>query len=346
MNNPGESFEARAVWFAAPRSAEIRPEEVPPPGPGEILIETLFSAVSHGTEMLVYRGEVSESLPLDLPTLSGGYGFPIKFGYAAVGRVVEVGESVEDFSPEELVFVHHPHQSTFTVPDTMSIKLPDGLDPILGVFFANVETALNIVHDSPIKLGETAIVFGQGVVGLLVAQLLKLAGARVIAIEPVAKRRELSVKLGAGIALDPGENVAKTVMDATDGRGADVAFEVSGSGDALRNAINSAAAEGTVVAASWYGTKPVPLDLGGHFHRGRVRIKSSQVGNISPELGTRWSRKRRTKTVLELLPKLKLRELVSRRIPFDEAPEAYRNLDRNLGDAIQFVFEYGESEEK
>ncbi len=333
--------EARALWFAAPRSAELRPEKAPPPGSVEVRIKTLFSAVSHGTEMLVYRGEAPESLPLDLPTLSGGYGFPIKFGYAAVGRVMDVGEGSNGFSPGDLVFVHHPHQDFFTVPDAMPIKLPDGLDPMLGVFFANVETALNIIHDSPIKLGETATVFGQGVVGLLVAQLLKLAGAKVIIVEPIAERRELSVKLGADIALDPDENVAKTIMDATDGRGADVAFEVSGAGAALQSAVDCVAAEGTVVAASWYGTKPASLDLGGHFHRGRVRIVSSQVGRINSELGARWNRERRTKAVLDLLPKLELRELVSHRILFEDAPDAYRTLDREPGEAVQFVFEYG-----
>lgn len=345
MNDPRETFDARAVWFDAPRSSEIRPEPAPPPGSGEVRIETAFSAVSHGTEMLVYRGEVPESLPLDLPTLSGGYEFPIKFGYAAVGRVADVGEGASGLSPGDLVFVHHPHQSAFTVPASAPIKLPDGLDPILGVFFANVETALNIVHDSPMKLGETAAVFGQGAVGLLATQLLKLAGAKIVAVEPVAERRSLAAKLGADIVCEPDENLAETIMDATDGRGADVAFEASGSGDALRAAINSVASEGTVVAASWYGTKAVPLDLGGHFHRGRVRMKSSQVGGISPELGARWSRDRRTRTILELLPKLELRSLITHRMPFDEAPDAYRTLDRGRDDAIQFVFEYRENEE-
>ncbi|MBA2691530.1 MAG: zinc-binding dehydrogenase [Rubrobacter sp.] len=340
--NPA-TLEARAVWFDAPRSAELRPETVPLPQPGEVRIKAAFSAISHGTEMLVYRGEVSENLPLDLPTLSGGYDFPIKFGYAAVGKVMDVGRGVDGFAPGDAVFVHHPHQTVFTVPASMPMKLPDGLDPILGPFFANVETALNIVLDSPIKLGETAVVFGQGVVGLLVSQLLRDAGAKVVAVEPLAGRRDLAVKLGADVVVEPGEDAAKAITDATDGRGADAAFEVSGTGAALQSAIECVAPEGTVVAASWHGAKPVSLDLGGRFHRGRVRIKSSQVGNISPELGARWSRSRRTKAVLELLPKLELRELITHRIPFDDAPEAYRLLDQKPGEAVQFVFEYGEA---
>lgn len=309
-------------------------------------MKAIFSAVSHGTETLVYRGEVFEDLPLDLPTLSGGYGLPIKFGYAAVGRISAVGENVEGFSPGDIVFVHHPHQDVFNAPASMLVRLPEDLDPLLGVFFANVETALNIVHDAPLKLGETAAVFGQGVVGLLVTRLLKLAGAgKIIAVEPVEARRRLSLECGADAALEPGENPTERVMGETGGRGADVAVEVSGAEGALASAIDCVAAEGTVVAASWYGTKPIVLDLGGHFHRGRVRLKSSQVGKIAPEMSARWDRERRTRTVLDLLPKLKLRELVSHRISFEDAPEAYRNLDRSPGDALQLVFEYVPTEE-
>ncbi|HEX2183696.1 MAG TPA: zinc-binding alcohol dehydrogenase, partial [Rubrobacteraceae bacterium] len=171
--SPDGSLEARAVWFAAPRAAELRRETVPPPGPGEVRVRSLVSAISHGTEMLVYRGEVPPDLPLDLPTLAGSFSFPIKHGYATVGRVTESG--AEHLSPGDLVFVHHPHQEVFTVPADLPLPLPDGTEPLTGVFFANLETALNVVHDTPLRLGETALVFGQGVVGLLITQLLKRA---------------------------------------------------------------------------------------------------------------------------------------------------------------------------
>ena len=182
------SLEARALWFTAPRTAELRPERVPPPGPGEVRVKTIASAISHGTEMLVYRGEVPADLPLDLPTLAGEFSFPIKYGYATVGRVLDAG--VGAFSAGDLVFVHHPHQDAFAVPAGLPVRLPDGLDPTLGLFFANLETALNVVHDAPLRLGETALVFGQGVVGLLVTRLLKLAGAyQVLAVVTWRSRR-------------------------------------------------------------------------------------------------------------------------------------------------------------
>lgn len=343
--SPTASLDARALWFPAPRRAELRPEVVPPPGPGEVRVRTRFSAVSAGTEMLVYRGEVQEDLPLDLPTLRGGYGFPIKYGYAAVGRVLDAGpDVVEDLSPGDAVFVHHPHQDLFVVPAEMPVRLPDGLDPALGVFFANLETAVNVVHDTPLRLGETALVFGAGAVGLLVIRLLKLAGAGgVLAVEPVEARRKQALSSGADAVLEPGADLPARISEATGGRGADVAVEVSGSGAALQAAIDAVADEGTVVAASWYGTKEVPLVLGGRFHRGRVRVRSSQVGRIPPELAPRWDRARRTEAVLGLLgdERLRLGALISHRVPFGDAPTVYRMLDERPGEAVQVVLAYG-----
>ena len=134
------------------------------------------------------------------------------------------------------------------------------------------------------------------------------------------------------------------VFEATGGLGADAAVEASGSGAALAAAVECVAAEGTVVAASWYGTKEVSLPLGGHFHRGRVKIKSSQVGRMDPDLAARWDRERRARTVISLLqdPRIPLGSLVSHRVPFGEAPGAYRMLDQNNDGAVQVVFEYGE----
>jgi 2-desacetyl-2-hydroxyethyl bacteriochlorophyllide A dehydrogenase len=296
--------------------------------------------------MLVYRGEVPGDLPLDLPTLAGGYGFPIKYGYAAVGSVLDVGSGVASLSPGDPVFVHHPHQSAFVVPADLPVRLPDGLDPARGVLFANLETAANVVHDAHPRLGETALVFGAGVVGLLVAQLLKEAGARVLVVEPLQSRRELALAVGADGAFAPGGNLAGRVLEVTGGRGADVAVEVSGSGEALQGAIDVVADEGTVVAASWYGTEPVTLALGGRFHRGRVRVRSSQVGRQAPELSPRWDRRRRTALVLDLLPRLRLGTLITHRIPFEEAPEAYRMLDEGNGGAVQVVFVHDDGDDE
>jgi len=296
-----------------------------------------------GTEMLVYRGEVPEDLPLDLPTLRGGYGFPIKYGYAAVGRVLDAGPGVEALCPGDAVFVHHPHQDLFVVGADLPVRLPEGLDPALGVFFANLETAVNVVHDARLRFGETALVFGAGIVGLLVMRLLKLAGAgRILAVEPVGARRKLALAAGVDEAFAPGADLPALVREASDGRGADVAVEVSGSGAALQGAVDCVADEGTVVAASWYGTKEVTLALGGRFHRGRVGIKSSQVGRMDPALAPRWDRERRTALVLDLLPRLDLENLPVRRVPFGEAPGLYAAIDWGAaGGEVGVVFGYG-----
>jgi 2-desacetyl-2-hydroxyethyl bacteriochlorophyllide A dehydrogenase len=290
--------------------------------------------------MLVYRGEVPQDLRLDLPTLVGSYAFPIKYGYAAAGYILDTGPDVDHLAPGDPVFVHHPHQDVFLVPARMPVRLPDDLDPELGVFAANLETALNIVHDTPVRLGETVLIFGQGIVGLFVTLLLKLAGAgQVLVVDPLEERRRVALAAGADRALGP-ESLTERITEITGGHGADVAIETSGSGAALQSAIDTVATEGTVVVASWYGTKPVTLALGGHFHRGRVRLRSSQVGRSNPELAPRWDQDRRIATVLGLLGRLELRELISHRIPFERAPEAYMLLDERPGEALQVIFTY------
>ena len=332
---------ARALWLTAPRTAELREEPVPAPCAGEVRIRAVASAVSQGTEMLVYRGQVPADLPLDLPTLAGSFGFPIKYGYASTGRVTDVGAGVTGLAPGDLVFVHHPHQSAYTVPATLPVRLPCGLDPERGVFTANLETAVNVLLDTPLRLGETVVVFGQGTVGLLITQLLRRAGAGcVVAVDPLPGRRAIALAAGATAAFAPDADLAAEVRRLNHGRAADVAIEVSGAAPALQAAIDVVADEGTVVAVSWYGTKQVTLTLGGHFHRGRVRLLSSQVGHVNPALAPRWDRERRLDVALDLLPLLDLGCLISHRIPLADAPDAYRLVDEQPEASMQVLLTY------
>jgi len=329
---------AAAVWFPRARSVELRTEELAETGPDEVRVRAALSAISHGTEMLVYRGEVDADLALDLPSLVGGFGFPLKYGYASVGRAVAVGRDVGGVREGDLVFALHPHQDEYVVRESLVHRLPDRTAPEQGVFLANLETAINVVLDAKPRLGEVVAVFGQGVVGLLVTQLLRRSGARVVAIEPSALRRSFAERCGAEAAIAPGDQ--SLLRSLTGGRGADVAIDASGNPSALQEAIDCVAPEGTVVVCSWYGEKPVPLDLGGRFHRGRVRIVSSQVGRIDPSLTPRWDRERRLELATALLGELLLAELITHRIPFARAAEAYALVDHWDAETVQVVLDY------
>ncbi|HEV2249846.1 MAG TPA: zinc-binding alcohol dehydrogenase [Candidatus Limnocylindria bacterium] len=329
---------AAAVWFPRARAVELRTEELAATGPGDVRVHASLSAISHGTEMLVYRGLVDRDLALDLPTVAGGFGFPLKYGYASVGQVAAAGRDVRGLREGDLVFALHPHQDEYVLPASLVRRLPDGVAPEQGVFLANLETAINVVLDAKPRLGETVAVLGQGVVGLLVTQLLRRSGARVVAIEPSALRRSLAAQCGAEHALAAAD--AAVVRRLSGGRGADIAIEASGDPGALQDAIDWVAPEGTVVVCSWYGEKAVPLDLGGSFHRGRVRLISSQVGRIDPALAPRWDRDRRLALATELLGELTLASLITHRFAFARAADAYALLDDRSAETVQVVLDY------
>ena len=219
------------------------------------------------------------------------------------------------------------------------MRLPDRLPPELGVFLANCETALNVVLDAHPRLGEDVAVIGQGVVGLLLTQLLNLAGARITAVEPIAIRRELAIRCGADEAVAPDDALAR-IATRTNGRGADVVIEASGNASALQLAIDAAAFQASVVVCSWYGTKPVSLDLGSRFHRARLRLVSSQVSELDPALAPRWDRRRRREVSLSLLGELLLGPLITHRIPFARASEAYELVDQRPEETVQVILTY------
>jgi len=332
--------QARAVWFPEPGRVEICDEALPVIGPGELLVQAERSAISHGTEMLVYRGQAPPDTALDLPTLAGSFSFPIKYGYASVGRVLATGSEVGGIAAGDRVFCLHPHQTVYVIPADLAWRLPPALPAERGVFAANVETALNILLDAPVRIGERVAVLGQGTVGLLVGLLARLNGAgRVVVVDPIAGRRALALALGADAALPPAEATPDALADLLGGR-PDVVYEASGAPAALQSAIDAAADDGTVMVCSWYGAKSVPLLLGGRFHRGRVQVRSTQVGRIAPELSTRWDYARRRAAVIDLLARLPLDRLVSHRVPFEEAARAYTLIADRAEETTQVVLTY------
>ena len=329
---------ARALWFTAPRTAEILDQPVPLPGPGQVMVRALVSLVSSGTELLIYRGEGTGELGLE--TCEGSFDFPVKYAYQVVGEVVAAGPG-SSYAPGQLVFARHPHQSLFTMASesTLITRVPDGMDPDRAVFVNLMAVALTTQLDVPVRFGDCVVVFGQGTVGSLAAQLARRTAGTLIAVDPVPSRRAMALNWGADTAIAP-EEAAEAVAVASSGRGADIAIEASGTGAALQAAINVTGQEGTVVAVSFFGSKVIPLVLAPEFHYRRQRIISSQVSTIGGGLQPRWSWDRRDKVAFSLLAKDWLQTPVTHRLPFPAAPEAYRLLDQHPDEAIGVLLDY------
>jgi threonine dehydrogenase-like Zn-dependent dehydrogenase len=306
---------ARSLWYAGKGVVELRAAPLPALGSGEARVRTLFSGISRGTERLVFDGAIgrSEWARMRCPMQEGDFPFPVKYGYCAVG-VVEDGRG--DLLGRN-VFCLHPHQDIFQVPADRLALIPERIPPRRATLAANMETALNALWDSGAGPGDRIVVVGAGVVGLLVACLAaRLPGAAVTAIDPEEGRRPPVEALGAAFAAPaqaPGD--------------ADVVFHASASGAGLGTAIGCAGLEATVVEMSWYGDRPVDVRLGGAFHSRRLRLVSSQVGQISPGRRPRWDYRRRMEAALGLMDLPALDLLVAEEIAFEDAP---RELPRIL----------------
>jgi 2-desacetyl-2-hydroxyethyl bacteriochlorophyllide A dehydrogenase len=316
---------ARCVRFVAPGRVEVGEVALPDPGPGDVVVRTLWSGISSGTEMLAYRGQLDPDLPLDerLGTLGGCFSFPFRYGYSCVGLVEHSDGSLPAGS---LVFAFHPHQESFVASVGDVVPLPEATDPRLATLFPLVETALQLRLDAGRVHVEPVVVLGLGVVGLLTALLVQRAGGQVVAGEPLAWRRDLAASLGIS-AVAP-EEAPKRVRDLSAGRGAPLVVELSGVPAALASGLDLLAHEGTALVGSWYGTRPVALPLGGAFHRRRLTIRSSQVSTIPAALADRWDVDRRRSVARDLLAELPLRALATTAFAFHDAPIAYEAIDR------------------
>lgn len=337
------SFQCRSVNFDAPHRVSLRQETLPPLSGAQVCVETICSAISSGTEMLIYRGQFPDDLKLDenISALAGKFSYPLKYGYAAVGRVVQVGADVTPQWNNRLVFAFHPHESHFIAAPEELIPVPDGISPEEAVFFPNMETAVNLVMDSAPLIGERAVILGQGVVGLLTTALLAYFPlAALITFDLYETRRRVSLQMGAHLSLQDTAQFTPTEKTRWLPHGADLTLEVSGSPAALDQALALTGFGGRVIVASWYGTKPVSLNLGGHFHRSRLRLISSQVSTIAPELSARWNKARRFELVWEMLKRVRPSRLISHRFPLEKAGEAYRLIDRSGEQALQVIFTY------
>ena len=326
----------RALYFTGPNAVDVRSTPVPDPAPDEVRVRTERSAISPGTEMLVYRDEVSGELATDetIDALDGTFSYPIQYGYAAVGRVTAVGTNVDEGWLDRRVFAFNPHESHFLAdPETL---VPTTLSPDRALFIPNAEAAVNFVMDARPRIGARVAVFGQGPVGLLTTALLsEFPLAELVTVDYHEARRALSESLGADRAVAPG--ALDDVLD----EGTDITFELSGNPEALDDAIAATGYAGQVIVGSWYGTKRVPLDLGKAYHRSHIRIRSSQVSRVDPDHADRWDKGRRLDVVRSWLGETDLSDLFTHEFDIDDAGEAYRLLDERQDEAIQVTFRYG-----
>lgn len=300
---------ARSIWYAQPGVAEMRTAPLVMPRQGFALVKTLFTGISRGTERLVLSGAVPEAerARMRAPMQEGDFPFPVKYGYCAVGKV-EVG-------PEDLigrtVFCLHPHQDWFVAPVGMLVPVPDHIPPRRATLAANMETALNALWDSGAGPADRIVIVGAGIVGLMVTALAaRIPGADVTVIDVAADRRALAESLGARFETGPSGASA----------GADVVFHTSVSAAGLDTAIACAGLEAAVVEMSWYGDRETPVRLGGAFHSQRMKLVSSQVGQVSPGRRPRWDYRRRLEAALRLLADERLDALVADEIAFADAP--------------------------
>lgn len=328
---------AQTLYFTSPKQIEIRETKLADLKADEVLVETICSAISAGTEMLVYRGQFPHLADIN-DTVSNDLNYPLAYGYACVGRVKETGIQVGKSWRDKLVFAFQAHTSSFIAHTSSLIPIPAAISPEVACFLPNMETAVNLVQDGAPILGERVLVLGQGIIGLLTASLLsEFPLESLIAVDQYELRRNAlgdKVRRSKVKSFSP-DDLRLSTLDKND-----LTFELSGSPVALNDAIRSTTFSGRIVIGSWYGQKNSPIDLGGSFHRSRIKLISSQVSTISPELSGRWDKSRRFDLAWSALERIQPERWITQRFSLSDAEKAYQLLDVHPEETIQIVFDY------
>jgi threonine dehydrogenase-like Zn-dependent dehydrogenase len=321
---------AHAFWLRAPGHGEIRPVTLPEPERGDVVVRTVRSGVSRGTETLVFRGGVppDQYAAMRAPFQEGDFPGPVKYGYLSVGAVEQ--------GPAELrgrtVFCLYPHQTAYVVPSSAVSVVPEDVPPARAVLAGTVETAINALWDAAPLVGDRVTVVGAGMVGCCVARLLsRIPAVQVTLVDVDAGRAGVAATLGADFALPSG---------AEDGR--DLVVHTSATAAGLQLSLDLLAPEGTVIDLSWYGDAPVSLSLGSAFHVGRLGIRSSQVGTVSPARSARRTTADRMALALDLLRDPAFDALVTEQSRFHELPAVMARLAAGSLPALCHTITYGE----
>lgn len=365
----------RELIAVAPRTPALQDYDEPPLGPRQIRIRTQFASPKHGTELVGYRDDPAAQRPYDrawgavMPRAAGASGFPMRLGNMAVGVVEEIGAEVTRFKVGDRVFGHFPIRETQTVDETNADRMPDGLSDEAAVCLDPALMAF-AMRDGNLKLGDRVAVFGLGAIGLFAVQLAKLGGAdQVIAVDPIAARRELALTFGADGAIDPRENDADAGLairrltappgwdpasiappastrvtggyterqTQTEQIGVDVAIEASGSIQALHHAIRATCFGGTICVLSYYGGDSAGLRLGEEFHINRLQLVSARAETLPMRDAPAWTLERMTRVTLDWLTTGRLRAggIVTPIVPFAESVAAYRAIDEHPEKSIK-----------
>jgi threonine dehydrogenase-like Zn-dependent dehydrogenase len=299
-----------------------------------VRVRALVSAISRGTESLVFQGLVPETLrdTMRCPFQAGNFPGPVKYGYCLVGVVEAAGEAAGEAAPGGLlgrrVFVLHPHQDRLVVPASACRPVPDGVPTDRAVLAANMETAVNLLWDGGALPGQRIAVVGAGVVGLLTAWLaMRIPGTAVRVVDIDAARAPVAARLGIPFTT-PDEALAEVLAETGP---CDLVVHTSASAAGLARCLDLAGVEATVVEASWYGDRPVAAPLGAGFHPKRLRLVSSQVGMVAPAMRPRWDHARRLDLALSLLADPALDALLEGESAFADLPGALAHLSRTGG---------------
>jgi 2-desacetyl-2-hydroxyethyl bacteriochlorophyllide A dehydrogenase len=331
---------ARTLFFTSPKQVEIKETTLPTLREDEVLVESICSSISAGTEMLVYRNQFPH-LKDAYDSVSSDLNYPLAYGYACVGKVKGIGSAVNSEWLNRNVFSFQPHASHFVSKPENLFPVPKSLTPETACFFPNMETAVNLIQDGTPILGERVLVLGQGVVGLLTASLLsEFPLERLVVVDNFELRRKALMESRKWkVESFSSDDLVKDSFAYAQSK-FDLVYELTGSPTALNDAIELTTFSGRIVIGSWYGEKKSEVNLGGSFHRSRIKLISSQVSTIQPELSGRWDKARRFQVTWEALERVKPEKWITHRFSLDDASKAYQLLDENPQETIQVIFNY------
>jgi len=342
---------AEEVEFSAPRKVRLVAMDPPEPGPGEVLVTTLFTGISAGTELTAFTGTnpyLHRRWNPDRRLFEDGeptFPYPIRgWGYEEVGRVTRAGSAADADLVGSVVWGIWGHRSAAVLPAGTARRqlLGPDVDPVCGVFARPSAVALNALLDAGARIDDTLVIFGQGVIGLLLTSLATAAGARVVAVDPLTERLQLARHYGAAEVISEPASAAEMVRDLTGGQGAPAAVELSGNPAALHEAIRTVGVNGLVVAAGFYQGALGAVRLGEEFHHNRVRLVSSQIGGVAPALSNRWDKERLHQDVIARITSglLDPTPLVSHQLAAEQCQEAFDLLISGDPSVLQVVLQF------